>query len=184
MVTYIPIPFAEFADVADQDRHETFLVSDSDRVNLSTIDTRIMELAEIYLAYNVATSSALETPRFIMLDRSPSSILADVALQAESLPLVGYPYDRRYLTVADAYIALAHPFSPSLGIPSLKRFRQYCAFIAEFHQQRTQSFNLAEFAARHRISVHNLRPGGKLFSRRKPAASSAPKVEMASLAGD
>jgi len=156
MVTYIPVPFAEFADVADQDRRETFLVSDSDRVDLSNIDTRIMELAEIYLAYNVATSSALESPRLIMIDRSPSSVLADVALQPEALPLLGYPYDRRRLIVADAQVALAHPFNPALGIPSLKKFRQYWAVVAEFHHQRTQTLNLAEFAARRDMSVADL----------------------------
>lgn len=156
MVTYIPVPFAEFADVADQDRRETFLVSDNDRVDLSNIDTRIMELAEIYLAYNVATSSALESPRLIMIDRSPSSVLADVALQPEALPLLGYPYDRRRLTVADAQVALAHPFSSALGIPSLKKFRQYWAIIAEFHHQRTQNLNLAKFAVRRGRSVSDL----------------------------
>jgi hypothetical protein len=156
MVTYIPVPFAEFADVADQDRRETFLVSDNDRVDLSNIDTRIMELAEIYLAYNVAASSALESPRLIMIDRSPSSVLADVALRPEEIPLLGYPYDRRRLTVADAQVALAHPFNAALGIPSLKKFRQYWALISEFHHQRTQTLNLTEFAAQRGMSVTDL----------------------------
>jgi hypothetical protein len=156
MVTYIPVPFAEFADVADQDRRETFLVSDSDRVDLSNIDTRIMELAEIYLAYNVAASSALESPRLIMIDRSPSSMLADVALQPEAIPLIAYPYDRRRLTVDDVRVALAHPFNASLGIPTLKKFRQYWALIAEFHHQRTQALNLAEFAAQRGKSMVDL----------------------------
>lgn len=171
MVTYIPVPFAEFADVADQDRRETFLVSDSDRVDLSNIDTRIMELAEIYLAYNVATSSALESPRLLMIDRSPSSVLADVALQPEAVPLVDYPYDRR-LTVDDVRVALAHPFNPSLGIPTLKKFRQYWALVAEFHHQRTQVLNLAEFASQRGKSVTDLDSAityldNKAFARRE-----------------
>lgn len=174
MVTYIPIPFAEFADIADQDRLETFLVSDSDLVNLSMIDTRIMELAEIYLAYNVATSSAFETPRFIMLDRSPSSIIADVAFQPDTLPLIGYPYDRRNLTVADAYIAFAHPFNPSLGIPTLKNFRQYWALIAEFHHQRTKAINLAEFAHQNGVSVDDLKSSRDFFQSRARAGASPP----------
>ncbi|MGG7380482.1 hypothetical protein ACQ7B2_17580, partial [Escherichia coli] len=70
MVTYIPVPYSEFADVADHDYPETFLVSDSERVDLSSIDTKMMELAEVYLAYNVASSSALESAKIIMLDRS------------------------------------------------------------------------------------------------------------------
>jgi hypothetical protein len=115
-----------------------------------------MELAEVYLAYNVASSSALETPRLIMLDRSPSSMIADVALQPESLPMLNYPYDRRQLTVEDATVALAHPFNSALGVPTLKRFRQYMALIAEFHRQRTRTLNLSEFAARHNLTVHDL----------------------------
>jgi hypothetical protein len=156
MVTYIPVPFSEFADVADQDRAETFLVSDNERVDLSSIDTRIMELAEIYLAYNVASSSALETPRLIMLDRSPSSVIADVALQPEDLPMLNYPYDRRRLAVEDATVALAHPFNAALGIPTLKRFRQYMALIAEFHRQRSRAINLSEFAGKHALDLSGL----------------------------
>jgi hypothetical protein len=156
MVTYIPIPFSEFADVADQDRAETFLVSDSERVDLSSIDTRIMELAEVYLAYSVATSSTLEAPRLIMLDRSPSSMIADVALQPEALPMLNYPYDRRKLIVEDAMVALAHPFNAALAIPTLKRFRQYMTLIAEFHRQRSRSINLSEYASRHGFTIRDL----------------------------
>lgn len=158
MVTYIPVPFSEFADVVDQDRRETFLVSDSERVDLSSIDTKMMELAEIYLAYNVATSSALEAPKVIMLDRSLSSVLADVALQPEAVPMVlHYPFDRRRLTVEDATVALAHPFNQTLGIPTLKKFRQYMALIAEFHYQRSKAINLNEFASRHSIKLDDLK---------------------------
>ncbi|MGD1853904.1 MAG: hypothetical protein ACFB2W_06580 [Leptolyngbyaceae cyanobacterium] len=156
MVTYIPVPFSEFADVVDQDRPETFLVSDNERVDLSNIDTKMMELAEIYLAYNVATSSALEAPKVILLDRSPSSILAGVALQPEAIPMLNYPFDRRHLTVDDATVALAHPFNPDLGIPTLKHFSQYMAIIAEFHHQRTQRLDLDDFASRHQLKPDDL----------------------------
>jgi hypothetical protein len=158
MVTYIPVPFSEFADVADLDRAETFLVSDSERADLTSIDTKMMELAEIYLAYNVAASSALESPKLIMLDRSPSSMLADVALQPEAIPMLHYPFDRRQLTVEDATIALAHPFNQTLHIPTLKRFRQYTALIAEFHHQRTKAIHLGQSAARHGLALSALRP--------------------------
>lgn len=164
MVTYIPVPFSEFADVADQDRAETFLVSDHERVDLSSIDTRIMELAEVYLAYNVASSSALETPRLIMLDRSPSSMIADVALQPETLPMLNYPYDRRRLTVEDATVALSHPFNTALGIPTLKRFRQYMALIAEFHRQHVCAINLNAFASTNGLTVDKLQDAIKYLT--------------------
>jgi hypothetical protein len=110
MVIYIPVPFSEFADVVDQDRPETFLVSDSERVDLSNMDTRMMELAEIYLAYNVATSSALEAPKITCsIALRPVSMLAGVALQPEAVPMLHYPFDHRQLTIENATVALAPP---------------------------------------------------------------------------
>lgn len=156
MVTYIPVPFSEFADVVDQNQPETFLVSDYERVDLTNIDTKIMELAEIYLAYNVATSSALEAPKIIMLDRSPSSMLADVALQPEAIPMLHYPFDRRQLTIEDATVALAHPFNTTLCIPTLKHYRQYTALIDEFHCQRSKAINLSDVAKRNRLKIQDL----------------------------
>lgn len=156
MVTYVPVPFAEFADVAEQEMPETFLVADGERANLSNIHVKIMELAEIYLAYSVASSSTIEAPKMIMLDRSLASMLADVALQPEAIPMLHYPFDRRQLTVEDITVALAHPFNPSLGVPSLKKFRQYAAIIAEMHRRHTRAINLDEFAARHNLTRADL----------------------------
>lgn len=156
MVTYVPVPYSEFADVMDQDTRESFLVSDDDRIDLSNIDTRMMELAEIYLAYNVASSSAIDAPKIIMLDRSPSSVLADVALQPEAIPMLDYPFDRRKLSIEDVTVALAHPFNPSLRVPTLKRYRQYTAVLAEFHHRRSQEINLDELAARHGMTLPDL----------------------------
>jgi hypothetical protein len=173
MVTYLPVPFSEFADVADQDRAETFLVSDGERVDLSNIDTKIMELAEVYLAYNVATSSALESPKVIMLDRSPSSMLADVALQPESIPMLHYPFDRRRLTVEDATVALAHPFNRSLGVPSLKKFRQYMALLAEFHYQRAMSIDLDDFASRAGLARSDVATAVDYLTKSRPSGRQA-----------
>jgi hypothetical protein len=156
MVTYVPVPYSEFSDVMERDTLETFLVSDDERVDLSNIDTRIMELAEVYLAYNVASSSTLDAPDIIMLDRSPSSMLADVAMQPEQVPILDYPFDRRDLTVEDVTVALAHPFNRSLSVPTLKKFRQYTALLAELHHRRSREINLDEFATRHGMALTDL----------------------------
>jgi hypothetical protein len=94
----------------------------------------------------------MRSAKVIMLDRSPSSVLADVALQPEAIPMLHYPFDRRQLTIEDATVALAHPFNRVLGIPTLKRFRQYMALIAELHYRRSKTLNLDEFESRHNIS--------------------------------
>ncbi len=165
MVTYVPIPFAEFADVVDQDRLEDFLVSDGDYINFSNIDTQIMALAEVFLAYNVASSSLIDAPKLILMDRSPSSMIADVAVNPEQLPMLDYPFDRRRLSVADARVVMAHPFNENLGVPTLKRFRQYSALIAEFHNRRTQRINLPEYALKHGLRVNDLTDALRLLER-------------------
>ena len=73
------------------------------------------------LAYNTVRSSRLDAPEVLLMDLSPSSVLASVARAQDQLGLVGYPYDRRSLTNADVTIALSHPFSEHLGIPSAKK---------------------------------------------------------------
>ena len=42
---------------------EDFTLSEADKVDLSNIHTRIMQLAEIYLAYQLAKSSTIDHPR-------------------------------------------------------------------------------------------------------------------------
>jgi hypothetical protein len=91
-----------------------------------------------------------------MLDRSPSSVLADVALQPQAIPMLHYPFDRRRLTIEDATVALAHPFNRALGIPTLKHFRQYTALIAELHYLRSKALNLDEFTLQHGIDPSTL----------------------------
>ncbi|MDI1472999.1 hypothetical protein QI155_10695 [Thermodesulfovibrio sp. 1176] len=81
MVAYIPIPFAQLSDVTDTNLAETFIVSDADRIDLSNIQILIMQLAEIFLAYNVVTSSTLESPKLLMMDLSLSSLMASVAAE-------------------------------------------------------------------------------------------------------
>lgn len=143
IMAWVPVPFAELADVSGADMEETFMVSDSDRINLSNIHTSLMQLAEIYLAYNVATSSTIDAPKLIMLDQSLSGLMA-AASHGVDTGLIGYPYDRRQLDRADVTIAFAHPFNPELRIPSTKRFRRYTAILAEFHKRKTQHLNLNE----------------------------------------
>ncbi|HIE12639.1 MAG TPA: hypothetical protein EYP63_04310 [Desulfotomaculum sp.] len=143
IVAWVPVPFAELADVAGASLEENFMVTDADRANLSRIHTSLVQLAEIYLAYNVATSSAIDAPKLIMLDQSLSGMMAATSHGVDT-GLVGYPYDRRQLDQADVTIAFAHPFSPELGIPSTKRFRRYTAVLAEFHKRNTKQLRLSE----------------------------------------
>src|SRR5690606_9897234 len=74
IVSYIPVPYAESGDISDVS-FENFAVDDASKINLSHIHTRLMELSEIYLAYQMASASTLSTPQIILMDRSLSGVL-------------------------------------------------------------------------------------------------------------
>jgi hypothetical protein len=141
LVAHVPVPFASIEDVTNADVQETFVVSDHDRVNLSNIHLSLMQLAEIYLAYSVASASATDYPRLIMLDQSLSGLMAAVSHGAGT-QLAGYPYDRRALDAFDIRVAFAHPISRDLEVPSTKRFGRHLALLAEFHHRNAQSLPL------------------------------------------
>ncbi len=143
MVAWIPIPFAQLSDVTNAE--ETFLVSDSDKVNLAGIHTGLMQLAEIYLAYNVAVGSSIDAPKLIMLDQAMSGIMA-ASSHGVDTGLTGYPHDRRALDARDVTIAFAHPFNDELRVPSNKRFRRYTAVLADFHRRGTRTLSLDELS--------------------------------------
>lgn len=130
MVAWVPVPFAQLEDVTPG-REEDFLINEEQKINLSSVHTQIMQLAEVFLAYNAIRSSLLDRPHLLLMDLSVSSVLASVAVRQEKIGLVGYPYDRRALTKADITIAMAYPFSKEFDLPSPKMMDLYRVLIAE-----------------------------------------------------
>lgn len=146
MVAWVPVPFAQLSDVTQKDERppeETFIVSDADRVNLASIHTMLMQLAEIFLAYNVANATEIGGPRLIMLDQSLSSVLA-AASHGANTTLLGYPYDRRELDPADVTVAMAHPFNEDLAVPSTKAWHRHDAVLAQFDRRNVTEIRLAD----------------------------------------
>lgn len=154
MVAYVPVPFAQLADAIGE--KEDFLLSEQDRINLASVHTKLMQLAEIYLAFNVVTSSSIERPRLILLDLLPSSLMASIAGQPLDVNLSGYKFDRRRLDYKDIVVALAHPFSSSLALPNRNRFRLHQLILAELHQSRQSRIDLADLASRYSLETHTL----------------------------
>lgn len=159
MMAQVPVPMAEMSDMSSDDARETFMVTDSDRINLSSIHVSLMQLAEIFLAYNVASSSLIDAPKLLLIDQSLSSLMASTAMQPGAVNLVGYPYDRRRLDIFDITVALAHPFNSELGVPSSKKFRQYTAIIAALHNKNKREIDIAEICDFLGLSTEEISPG-------------------------
>ena len=155
MVAYVPVPFAQLAEATGE--KEDFLQSDQDRINLSAVHTKLMQLAEVYLAYSVVTSSSIERPRLLLMDLLPSSMIASIATSPSAINLGGYEFDRRRLDFKDIVVALAHPFSEELGLPNRNRFRLYQLILGELHRQGRKTINLNDIARQYGVSSDSLR---------------------------
>jgi hypothetical protein len=165
MVAWVPVPFARLDEVTSGEG-EQFLVTEEERVNLSAVHVQVMQLAEIFLAYNAIRSSRLDAPQLLLMDLSPSSVMASVARAQEHLGIVGYPYDRRALTDADVTIALAHPFSDHLAIPSAKKMDLYRVLVAALKRAPDSPIDLAALAERHGVGEDALRRSAEYLVKR------------------
>jgi hypothetical protein len=158
MVAWMPVPFAEIYDVSNNE--ETFVPSDIERINTSSIHTQLMQLAEVYLAYNAATGSAINFPRLILLDTSLSSMMAATSHGAHT-KMPGCVFAHRTLRDEDVTVAFAHPFNPELGIPTAKEFGRQNAILALFDQRKTDRLPIAEIGKALELDTPQLRTAFK-----------------------
>lgn len=139
LVSYVPIPYAESGDITDARYKEEFIVDDRNKINLSHIHTRLMQLGEIYLAYQMARSSALSGPRLILMDLSLSSVLMSTDVGLDHINLFGHPLGSRQLNRRDGLVSFAHPLNDDLGIPSAKAYRRWMFLVRYFCKHSSEN---------------------------------------------
>lgn len=157
MVAYVPVPLAQISEVIGGNPEEQFLVSEEDKINLANIHTKMMQLAEVYLAYHIASSSAMEYPRLIILDHSLSSIFSGAERGTRNIGLIGYQVGQRRLNLRDVVVALSRPYSRELGIPSAKNFSLRRRLIAELTWQKGRPVILSDFCRRENVRPAEVR---------------------------
>lgn len=132
MVAFVPIPPDVMHYVVDPgDSESPPVMTDSEVADISSLHTKVMQLAEVYLAYELAKSSSVEGPRIIMLDNSIGGILGNSSFSPKHVHLDQGTFDGETLSKADMSVALAHPFDQKLGVPSTKNFQPHFRVIAE-----------------------------------------------------
>ncbi len=93
MVAFVPIPPEMMSASIDEEPPESseapLILSDGEISEVSSLHTKIMQLAEVYLAYTVAQSS-VQMPRIILIDNTLCGILAN-SIMLESSILQGNP---------------------------------------------------------------------------------------------
>lgn len=137
LVAYVPIPFAELGNVAETQFKYS---SDTERIDLTSIHSQLMQLAEVYLAYDLASTSTLK-PKLILWDQSMSGVMASTDIGVESIDMIGYKYIGKKLSKQDIIISYSHPYNDDLQVPSKKNFRIYNYVIKRLFQKSPQKLS-------------------------------------------
>ena len=144
-----PIAANEFSE-EDLSNEGNFFVSNDETLQVSSLHRKIMRLAEIYLAYQLATSS--KHPQFILIESSISVLLSNTSFSPSSLNLGNADFQGDSFSDADMHIALSRPFNKFLKIPSTKKFQPHFRIIAEAawtKKRKVSSRDCSEFPSRY-----------------------------------
>jgi len=156
MVAFVPIPpDVMHAVVEESEADSPPVMTDTEVADVSSLHTKIMQLAEVYLAYELAKSSSVEAPGIIMLDNSIGGIMGNTSFSPLHITLDQGNFEGETLSKGDMQIALAHPFNEKLGVPSTKNFQAHFRVIAEAVWQQTKRVRSAAckgFPEKHFIS--------------------------------
>ena len=134
MVAFIPVPPEMMTNTIGDEILENSemppVLSDYEISEMSSLHTKIMQLAEVYLAYTLA-QSAVQMPRVIMIDNTLCGILANTSFSPKNVRMQEGDFDGERIALADMHIALSHPMSQVLSVPSTKNFQPHFRVIAE-----------------------------------------------------
>ena len=137
MVAYIPIPFAELGNLAED---QFVIESDTANISLNNIHNQLMQLAEVFLLYDLVSSSS-SRPRFILWDQSISGVLSNTTVGVESISLTNLYHNGRKIGIPDIIIAYSRPYNDDLEIPSKKDYKMYDRIIKEVVSSGSAKFS-------------------------------------------
>jgi hypothetical protein len=165
MVAFVPIPPEGAGGAVDQPEGAEFphVASDEEISQISSIHTKIMQLAEVYLAYSLASSSTLDPPKILLLDGTLSGMLGNTSFSPRWLQICDGDFEGVRLSQSDAFVALAHPLSEDLQVPSWKNFQPHNRVIAEATWRKKKTINFTDFEGEPKTSV--LRTGATYLQR-------------------
>ncbi|MFW9887514.1 MAG: hypothetical protein ACFFER_04990 [Candidatus Thorarchaeota archaeon] len=165
MVAFIPIPPESTSSIVETEisgSEGPQFLNDYEVSELTSVHTKIMLLSEVFLAYDLAKSSAVDYPRLILIDNNLSGILGNTSFSPNAVRLTSGEFNGENLNKSDLHIALAHPLNFKLNVPSKKGFQPHFKIIAEadHHKSVTVQFSSASFDER------NFQNGARYLERR------------------
>lgn len=141
LVAYLPLSPEELTMIDPEDR---FVVSDSERVSLSGLDTSLMLLAEVFLLYRGASS--VDHPHILLWDHSLSSVLANATPNVRKLRFAGTEIAGERVWYPDLLVGYSKPWNCDLDIPSKKAHRLWERAIAKLFESPEHTLDIREFS--------------------------------------
>jgi hypothetical protein len=137
MVAYVPVPFAELGDILTE---QFVLSADHEKINLTNIHTQIMQLAEVFLLYDLASNATIR-PNILLWDQSMSGVMASTEVGRESIGLIGYSFMGKSLSLQDVIVAYSRPYNLEIGVPSCKEFRFFNYILARLFSKKREKIS-------------------------------------------
>jgi hypothetical protein len=141
-VAFIPLP-PEFFGYGSTHPPYTLPISDSDLFESTSMHTRLMQLAEVYAALDLARSR-LDPPKLILLDTSLSGLLGNTSFVNYYKSLVGTTIAGRTIELHDIVFTIAHPFERTLGVPPAMNWVPHYRIVAELFWRNDQRISYDE----------------------------------------
>lgn len=128
MVAFLPLPPDQIEISAEDTNTEGKMYTDSEIKELSSIHTKIMQLAEVYLAWSQIQGS--DPVEFLLLDTSLSGLLGNTSYRPDSVNLDEGTFDGQNLDFFDLKAGLAHPFNLEMDVPGSYEFQPFQRVLA------------------------------------------------------
>jgi hypothetical protein len=141
LVAYLPLSPEDLTMIDPEDR---FVVSDTELISTSGLDTSLMLLAENYLCYRGASGS--DRPHLILWDHSLSSVVANATPNVRKLRFAGVSIGGEQIWYPDLLVGYSKPWNSTLDIPSRKAHRLWERAIAKLFGSSDGSISLTELA--------------------------------------
>ncbi|MFW9876298.1 MAG: hypothetical protein ACFFG0_24645 [Candidatus Thorarchaeota archaeon] len=133
VVAYLPIPFANLSNLLDEEEQK---YDDEMKINYSNIHLDLMSLAEIYLAYTIASGDS--RPNLILLDQSISSAFNAQGVgrwqSSKTMSILNKNVHGLVIDEYDIRICYSHPYNKDLDIPSKKDFQIHNYLLRKLYE--------------------------------------------------
>lgn len=133
MVAYVPVPYADLNDISE---NQFIMEPDSQRFDLLSIHSKLMQLAEVFLLYTIVDNPTYR-PDFVIWDQSMSGVMTSNEEAPEKISMVDNTIMGTKVNFQDIVIALSHPYEETLDVPRMRSVEPYDYILRRLMKDRT-----------------------------------------------